>query len=76
MPPKKTSKPKPRSSSTPTEKDILDKLTKSLMNRLWFTYASKLIDEVANICECTPDQKNALEYIHLKPNDFDIVIIR
>lgn len=59
----------------PTEKEILDKLTMSLINRTWFIYASKLLNEVAHICELTPEQKDVLEYIHLKPNDFDIAII-
>jgi len=59
-----------------TEKELLDRLTINLINRVWFSYASRLVNEVAKICELSPEQKDVLEYIHLKPNDFDIKIIK
>lgn len=71
MPPKRTSRKAPKLS----QREILDKLTNSLINRIWFTYASKLLNEVAQICELTPEQKDVLEYIHLKPNNFDVNVI-
>lgn len=56
------------------QKNILDKVTLNFINRLWLLYAEKLINEISIICELSPEQKQILEYIHLKPNDFDIEI--
>jgi hypothetical protein len=45
---------------------------KEILEELWYQYAERLLNKVADVCALDNDQKAALRAAALRPNDFII----
>jgi hypothetical protein len=47
---------------------------RDIIQELWYQYADRLLNRVAEVCDLNEEQTDALRRRELRPNDFRIVI--